>query len=167
VCDLILSYLDGMSELEAEVPPRDLVPSLLRSWESATKTAMHLKWVPRQIRVDYLDAHSTIHALTCASPEVFMHCLIFSMDAKAQKTYTEHVRLHGYVDSGRMRLVDYEACGLDGMQRPLDFETFGTRTGKYAWFAALEDMQLFDARKLLQDLTDAQQFTTSGGAIGA
>jgi hypothetical protein len=159
VYDIILSYLDGMSELEAEIPPRELVPSLLRSWEGATKTAINLKWVPRQIKVEYLDSHPTIHALTCVSPEVFMHSLIFSMDAKAQKTYAEHARLHHAVDTGRMRLVDYEVCGLDGMQRPLDYEPFGFRTGKYAWFAALEDMQLFDARKLLQDVVDSQKST--------
>jgi hypothetical protein len=167
VCDIILSYLDGMSELEAEIPPPELVPSLLRSWEGATKTAINLKWVPRQIKVEYLDSHPTIHALTCVSPEVFMHSLIFSMDAKAQKTYAEHVRLHGPVDTGRMRLVDYEMCGLDGMQRPLDYEPFGLRTNEYAWFAALEDMQLFDARKLLRDVVDSQKSTDPEEATGA
>jgi hypothetical protein len=167
VCDIILSYLDGMSELEAEIPPRELVPSRLRSWEGATRTAINLKWVPRQIKAEYLDFHPTIHALTCVSPEVFMHSLIFSMDAKAQKTYAEHVRLHHAVDTGRMRLVDYEMCGLDGMQRPLDYEPFGLRTNEYAWFAALEDMQLFDARKLLRDVVDSQKSTNPEEATEA
>jgi hypothetical protein len=113
-----------------------------------------LKWVPRQLRPEYLALQPTIHALTCVSPEVFMHSLVFSMDAKAQKTYAEHVRVHRVVDTGRMRLVDYEMCGLDGMHRPLDYEPCGRRPNKYVWYAALEDQQLFDARKFLRLVLD-------------
>jgi hypothetical protein len=78
-----------------------------------------------------------------------MHSLVFSMDAKAHKTYAGHVRVHRVVDTGRMRLVDYQMCGLDGMRRPLDYEPCGSRPNKYVWYAALEDQQLFDAHKFL------------------